>query len=68
MGKKVVLVIEEVPDGSFGGYVRGRPVAAWGKETPEEVAVSLLEGVRVYEELEVDHGSQEADPGGPQKG
>jgi len=58
MGKKVVLVIEEAPDGSFGGYVRGRPVAAWGKETPEEVAVSLLEGIRVYEELQEAEGRE----------
>jgi len=49
--ERVVLVIEEAPDGSFGGYVGGRPVFSWGKRSPEEVVLSLLEGLRIYEEL-----------------
>jgi len=44
------LVIERDPKGLWGGYVEGLPVFAWGKRTPEEAALSLLEGIRLLEE------------------
>jgi len=45
------LVIEKDPKGLWGGYVEDRPVFAWGKRTPQEVALSLLEGIRLLEEV-----------------